>query len=58
MHLGFYFQNFSTFFPPKEENGVYVFSLPLAEDGYLTGVDVTDIGLYNFLSASTATALT
>ncbi len=44
MHAPFYFQNFNTFFTPREENGVYVFSLPLTEDAYITGFDVADFG--------------
>jgi len=40
----FYYQNFKSFFPPKEENGVFVFSLPMPETSYLTAFDVDDLG--------------
>jgi uncharacterized protein YbjT (DUF2867 family) len=40
----FYYQNFATFFAPKRENDVLTWTLPMAEDKYLTAVDVRDIG--------------
>eukprot|EP00027_Filamoeba_sp_ATCC50430_P019006 CAMPEP_0168567258 /NCGR_PEP_ID=MMETSP0413-20121227/14904_1 /TAXON_ID=136452 /ORGANISM="Filamoeba nolandi, Strain NC-AS-23-1" /LENGTH=295 /DNA_ID=CAMNT_0008599427 /DNA_START=46 /DNA_END=933 /DNA_ORIENTATION=- len=44
--VAFYYQNFSTFFPPKkDEQGNLVISLPFPEDGMLTGIDVQETGL-------------
>eukprot|EP01121_Diplochlamys_sp_Union-15-3_P010736 TRINITY_DN3044_c0_g1_i1.p1 TRINITY_DN3044_c0_g1~~TRINITY_DN3044_c0_g1_i1.p1 ORF type:complete len:309 (-),score=78.54 TRINITY_DN3044_c0_g1_i1:32-913(-) len=39
----FYYQNFSTFFPPKEENGEVVFTLPKTSS--ITAFDVRDTGI-------------
>jgi uncharacterized protein YbjT (DUF2867 family) len=40
----FYYQNFATFFPPKNENGTMIFSMPMPESKKLTAFDVADTG--------------
>src|SRR5690606_25521060 len=42
--VGFYFQNFQFYFPPKEEDGTLVFTLPVAGDKRLWTLDVEDLG--------------
>lgn len=43
--VAFYYQNFSSFFPPKkDEQGNLVVSLPFPETGQLTGIDITETG--------------
>jgi hypothetical protein len=41
IYAGFYYQNFTTHFPPKEDaDGTWNFVLPMPEDGYLDCYDV------------------
>jgi len=40
----FYYQNFTSFFPPKFEGQTAVFSLPMPENCYLTAYDVDETG--------------
>lgn len=40
----FYYQNFTSFFPPKFEGQTAIFSLPMPENCYLTAFDVDETG--------------
>jgi len=42
--LGFFYQNFVGMLPPRLQDGVVVFSLPMPTGSHLAGVDVTDVG--------------
>lgn len=40
----FYYQNFTSIFAPKREDGVLTWRLPLNEESFITAVDIRDLG--------------